>query len=421
EGVILSGGEFVADVINAGTLPTAFTMTDNSALFSFVAVIDGTTVDLNVDRQSLVTIVNAYKSGGVAGAAGVLDSMFDNGAPNADMQTLLSALSRLETEQEVVSAMNQLVPIVNGDAPLAIITSMHDVRNLVGARQRSGAGLNSGDETAADRNVWGKLYGSKADQDDDSGALGYDADTYGFIMGADIKPSSSYLLGAALGYSQTDIDGRNGQEADIDNFHGVLYGTFNMDERTDLNWIAGYGVHDTDTKRKISFMDTKAKGSYDSWSTHLGVNLERAYVIDEKTTLIPSVRADYAYVDSDSYTEKGAGALNLRVDDSDVDELIFGLDGVLERSLNEKSMLSLNLGIGYDALADQGSITSAWAAAPSAAFKTDGVDPSEFVYVGGFGITLGSDNDVQLDLRYDFEGRDNFTNQAVSFKVNKPF
>ncbi len=52
------------------------------------------------------------------------------------------------------------------------------------------------------------------------------------------------------------------------------------------------------------------------------VGTERAYAINQSTTFIPSVRADYIKVHNDGYNEKGAGVLNLDVGSSKAESLV---------------------------------------------------------------------------------------------------
>jgi outer membrane autotransporter protein len=253
--------------------------------------------------------------------------------------------------------------------------------------------------------------------------MGYESDTYGLMVGADTELEGPWMIGGFFGYSNSEAEsnGTAMHEAEIDSYQFGLYGNYEMNDRLDVDFYASYGSHDNDTTRYISLIDDTANGSYDSWSASLGVKMNHDYEINEKTMLTASARADYSYIDDDGYTETGAGASNLIVGGSDVDELILGIDGKVTHDYNEKTQLTANVGLGYDALADEGSITSAFAGAPGATFKTEGVEPEELVGEVGVGATFGEDGKVQTTVRYDAELRDDFTNQTVSLKLNVPF
>ena len=143
--------------------------------------------------------------------------------------------------------------------------------------------------------------------------------------------------------------------------------------------------------------------------------------MNDMTTFTPSLRIDYTYLEDDGYTETGAGASNLIVGSSDVDDLIIGIDGELAHNFNASTLFTADLGLGYDILADQGSITSAFAGAPSASFKTTGIDPSGWLVRGGLGLVFGEEDAMQFSLNYDFKVRDDFMNNSISLKFNMPF
>lgn len=426
-GHTLDDGDQLLDVVTAGTLAaSSFNVTDNNGLLAFTAAIDGNTVDLTTERLSVVDLVNASGNTGVAGVAGVIDAALDwaqdNGGAPEGFEDLLSALRALQTEEQVAEAMEQLVPTLHGDAKRQILSQIDDLRRVIWARQAASRGMNSGDQFFTDRNIWIAPFGSFAEQDESNGTYGYDSDTYGIMVGADARTDGPFTLGAAFGYSSSDIDGDNGyHDADVDSYGFVLYGTYHIDERTDLDMYATYGIHENDSKRDIPLLGLTAKGDYDGWSTSVGAKLGHDYPLSEATVLTASARANYTYLEDDGYKETGAGAQSLKVDSSDVDELILAVDGKITHQLTAGTALTANLGVGYDALADEGSITSNFVGAPGAAFKTEGVEPDEWIGYAGAGLVIGDGAGIQTTLRYDAEIRDDFTNQSVSVKVNVPF
>ncbi|WP_372877021.1 autotransporter domain-containing protein, partial [Pseudomonas sp.] len=130
----------------------------------------------------------------------------------------------------------------------------------------------------------------------------------------------------------------------------------------------------------------------------------------------PSVRTDYTWIKDEGYTEKGSSA-NLKVDSRSTDELILGLDGKLSHEFMPGTRVSANLGVGYDALNSQVSITSSFAGAPGASFTTRGLEPSPWLQRAGLGLTTNTDNGVEISLRYDAEHRESFLNQTASVKL----
>jgi len=129
---------------------------------------------------------------------------------------------------------------------------------------------------------------------------------------------------------------------------------------------------------------------------------------------------DYTSIDADSYNEKGAGALNLRVDSDTTDELVLGVNGKYNHALNDSMTLAANLGVGYDFLAEESSIGSSFVGG-GAAFTTKGLDPSPWIYRGGLGLEMYYADNMEIVARYDLEGRQDYLNQTASVKLQLSF
>lgn len=172
----------------------------------------------------------------------------------------------------------------------------------------------------------------------------------------------------------------------------------------------------------MPFAAMTAHSAYDSMVASAGVGLGRLFKLGEASTFTPSVRADYAWVRDQGYTETGAGVLNLVVNSRTTDQLILGLDGKFEHQLDEGISLSANLGVGYDALDQQTSITAAFAGDPSAsAFTTKGLDMDPWLLRGGLGISRTMSSGVEISARYDADRRQNFSNNTAALKVRWAF
>jgi outer membrane autotransporter protein len=142
--------------------------------------------------------------------------------------------------------------------------------------------------------------------------------------------------------------------------------------------------------------------------------------IDMENTFIPSVRVDYTSVQSQAYTEAGAGALNLSVAKQTYNTLIPSVDMRIDHSLDSKMTLSANAGAGYNTLNNQVSATSAYAGGGTA-FATNGLQVSPMLYNAGVGVTGQIDKNLQLNVRYDnVFSPTGYMNQMVSAKLKIP-
>ncbi|OIP44834.1 MAG: hypothetical protein AUK28_09375 [Desulfobacterales bacterium CG2_30_60_27] len=416
------------DVIGTGTLSAStFTVTDNSRLFDFTAIIDGNTVDLDVKRGLLVrqSVVNTGNETGL-GAAQVFDDLIAGGAiGNADMDAVITALGQLETDQEIANAVQQTLPLLTGDMKQASLDALRSSAHVVQDRLSAKRGLSSGDICKIERRVWLKPFGSWANQSDRKGVSGFDGDTYGLILGADTEMAAPSRLGLAVAYSHSDVDGKSAvarHDAEINSYQAMVYGSQRINDRTDIDFQANIGTNKNDGERHIDFLSPNriATADYDSTSAHVGVGLGRTCTIDAKNTFIPSVRADYSWIKDESYTETGADALNLNVDGDTTDELILGIDGQFNHALNNSILLTAKLGMGYDTLAEESSITASFVGG-GAAFTTNGLDPAPWLVRGGLGLVMFQANGLEFTASYDFEARSDFSNHTAGLKVLKSF
>lgn len=441
----LAIGQSLDSVVRAGgTLNGNFSkVTDNSALFDFKSVATNGTggkVDLQVVQgKTIIDIIDPPTPGGnggdddepairsnkpARGAAQTLDTIIGRGTQNAGMQQVITSLGKLSTAQQVSDAVSQTVPLLAGGSQAAAGAALSAVSDVVGARVSQGRGLSSGDEVLGEREVWVKTFGSWADQNERNGVSGFEVNSQGIIFGADAAISPQSRMGLAFAYANSDIDGDSKSapnSADMDLFQLIGYGSYDLDDATQLSYQLDYGQGRTDGKRQILFMGTEAKAKYDTQIVHAGVALGHTLRLGEATELTPSVRADYTWVEDESYRETGAGALNLNVDRRNSESLVLGADAELVHLFSDRLSTRLKLGVGYDTLGERASLTSAYAGEPGLSFRTQGLDASPWLGRGGVGVSYRVTDSTELSADYDAEYREDFLNQSASLKVRWAF
>jgi outer membrane autotransporter protein len=414
----------VSSIIHANTIGGTFaSFSDNSALFNFTPVYTATDVNLTIAAASHSGVFDAVTANGnksAEGAAHALDAII-----SANPGGQIAAVFIPVAANDVSNAASQTVPLIAGAVSQSIINNLSGVTHIVQSRQEGQYGKSSGDNFYGDKNFWFKPFGSWADQDSRNGVSGYKADSYGMIFGIDGTLSDVNRVGLAFAYSKTNIDstGVASQSADVDSYTAIAYGSHSLSDTTELNFQGDIGLHDTNGTRNIDIggANSRADSSYNSWSGHVGTGLAHTMTLSEKTAFTPSIRADYSYIRSNSYRENGAGVLNLNVDQATNEAFVVGIDGKVSHAINAKVALVANLGVGYDLINDQASLTSAFAGAPTVAFTTKGIDPSPWLARGGFGIVGRVSETTEISARYDFEVRDSFDNQTASVKVRWAF
>ena len=200
----------------------------------------------------------------------------------------------------------------------------------------------------------------------------------------------------------------------------VVYGDYDLNETDFVESYAVAGWNDNQTRRQLSVggLTRQARGDYNSFFTRIYTGLGRHYHTSDSWTCAPVVNIRYTYIDEDSYTEKGAGSLNLAVDDNDADSLILGLDGVATYRFgdNQGYTLKLRTGIGFDVLTDETVVTSTFAGG-GGAFTTTGAEPDEFTYGAGVGFKAAPTDRLSVHLDYEFEGRSDYQSHGGSLNL----
>ena len=425
----LESGDSLDDVITAtGGITGSFaSINDNSTLFNFTGVYNANDFDLMLapaaatGGTSTLDIVTRTGNSPARGAAVALDQIFTD--TNNPITQLFIPVST-GTDQEISNAVSQTLPLLAGGSQRASLAALSGMNRIIQARQEANRGLSSGEQFYGDKKMWMKPFGSWADQNDRKAVSGYDARVAGVVFGADATLSDEARVGLAFAYANAGVDGHSSvapNSANVDVYQLMGYGSYALDSATEVNYQVGVGQNKNDGTRRLPSFGLTAKSGYDSLLATAAIGVGRTYQQNETTSFTPSLRAEYTWIKDKGYTEKGAGAFNLDVKGRSTDQLILGIDGKLTHELKPGTTLSANLGLGYDVLNKQASITSAYAGAPGIDFTTKGLDSSPWLVRGGLGLATTMQSGVEISVRYDAEYRTDFLNQTASVKARWAF
>nr|WP_238379989.1 autotransporter outer membrane beta-barrel domain-containing protein [Janthinobacterium sp. Marseille] len=422
--------QVLARVISAGTLnASTFNISDNSALFNFRQVRNGNDIDLRVVANSgqgtgIRDAVIEQRTWSALDAARVLDTQLNNGV-TGDMGNVINAFGQLPDNRAVARAATQTLPLASGHQ--AILGTLGTFQNVIQNRIGGNTGLSSGD-TLKDKQIWGRVFGSRADQDDRKGSSGFSADSWGLGFGADAEVAAGSRVGLAYGYAKTSVNGNTdlagtAQDSNVSSHLFSAYGSKELGQDRSISWQADLGVSDNDSMRQLNFggLNRTARADFRTYSAHVGAALRQQFALSETTSLTPALRADYSWLKSQSYNETGADALDLNVASQKTDALVLGADTYLQHRFSATSRLDAHLGIGYDTINKPGAIVAAYAGAPGLSFVTSGIDQSPWLVRGGIGYTHTTANGTEVSLRYDAEGRSEYLNQSASVRAKWMF
>ena len=238
-------GQTLYNVVTASTALTIenkLNITDNSALldFSYATSGDwennGDAGNINLIVAQGQTVEEAVKNispkvtqhTNAQGAANALDRIIDNIDNNPQMQTVITRLNQLSSNEAVARAVESTTPVAANATVGATTQISNGIAGIVTQRQNaniSAGGMNSGDGMFSENNMWIKPFGSIGSQNNKDGINGFDVKTYGLGFGADTEYKNNQKLGLAFFYTNANVDVNNmNQNADLDVFTTLVYG-----------------------------------------------------------------------------------------------------------------------------------------------------------------------------------------------------
>jgi len=185
--------------------------------------------------------------------------------------------------------------------------------------------------------LWLAGQGIIAEVDDgDADIQDFDYDTYDISVGLDYKVTREFVVGALFNYGHTDANlDSNGSQLDVDSYTGGLYAGYqSMDDGWFGNAFVMGGGNSIDQSRRIVFgaINRTADGDSDGWQISTGASGGYLFDLNREGTwrVGPTAGVQYTHLELDGYTETGAGALNLILQDQDADSFRTALGGRLE-------------------------------------------------------------------------------------------
>ena len=300
--------------------------------------------------------------------------------------------------------------------------TLNVLNTVIQARQDSARGLGSGDLAFNDKHFWFKPFGVYTKQDDKNGKNGFDANTYGFGIGADGEYKEGRRAGIAFFYSNSSLDINNvAQESDLDAFNFIVYGSNPIiDDKSRLFYQAGAGFQKNTSKRYLT--SQTAKADYTSRSFYAQVKAIKYYKINDKLTITPAIEGSYRYFYTPSYSEKGAGNSNLNVRSSSTSEVLLGILSKFEYEINDDTHFISNVAFTYDFNNDANSVDASFQGSPGVVFNTKGIKNNALSYELGLGIAKILQKNLVVDVKYDLYGKGSgFINHAVMAKFKYKF
>ncbi|MBH2731143.1 autotransporter outer membrane beta-barrel domain-containing protein [Serratia marcescens] len=300
-----------------------------------------TGVMLSVGRNgtSFASVAQTPNERAVAAAADAL------AAGNPVYESLLGSGTAGEARQ----AFRQLSGQIHADIASALVNDSRYLREALNGRLRQAEGLASSSAIKADEGgAWAQLLGAWDHASGDANATGYQASTYGVLVGLDSAAADDWRLGVATGYTRTSLHGGYGSKADSDNYHLAAYGDKQFGALA-LRGGAGYTWHRIDTKRSVNYgmQSDRDTAKYSARTEQLFA--EAGYSVQgEWLNLEPFVNLAYVNFENNGIAESG-GAAALRGDKQHTDATVstLGLRADTEWQVSAGTTVALRSELGW--------------------------------------------------------------------------
>ncbi len=300
---------------------------------------NGVTLSVGRNGTSFASVAQTANERAAAAAADAL------AAGNPVYESLLSSGSAGEARQ----AFRQLSGQIHADIASALVNDSRYLREALNGRLRQAEGLASSSAIKADEDgAWAQLLGAWDHASGDANATGYQASTYGVLVGLDSAAAADWRLGVATGYTRTSLHGGYGSKADSDNYHLAAYGDKQFGALA-LRGGAGYTWHRIDTKRSVNYgmQSDRDTAKYSARTEQLFA--EAGYSVKGQwLNLEPFVNLAYVNFENNGIAESG-GAAALRGDKQHTDATVstLGLRADTEWQVSPGTTVALRSELGW--------------------------------------------------------------------------
>ena len=150
--------------------------------------------------------------------------------------------------------------------------------------------------------VWTRTYSNRYSVQDGYGA-GYSQSQQGVAFGADTKlADTDWLVGAMIGYSQSNLDLKYGSSGTVDSYSVGAYAT-KFDSQTGFYIDAVTKINRFDNHLKVTMSDgVRTKGDYDSYGLSGSLEVGKQYALNDRWFLAPFAQLNAAVVSGKHYS-----------------------------------------------------------------------------------------------------------------------
>lgn len=267
-----------------------------------------------------------------------------------------------------------------------------------------------------------RAHTSLVDNAKDASSANFDFNTYGAIVGIDVKPDDFSLYGFALGYDYGSAKlHNNGGDVHSDSFRATAFASGLIGDGTFfLDGAVHVGMNSYDIDRKTLVGDTK--GDTDGWNAGFALSFGKGFLLNKSSEsrllITPYIDLSYLYTKVDSFDESGTAALD--VDAFDAQSLRGRLGATLDWQIplgEWDARLSLDIAYSHEFIDDEAEMDARFVANREK-FSVDGIIGSSDTFSFSPSMTIDLSEHDSLSFGYTLEYG---TDEQVSHSLNAGF
>ena len=353
----------------------------------------------------------------------VLGSIAAEGTQSGDMVEVIQKMDidnfgYGNNQANLATQVRRLAPIANASYTESAFSSFDLSLNAVDMRMSALRGdcCVSESDTATglsrDSGFWLKGLGSYGKKKQHGEYDGYTTTEYGAAAGLDTHLNHKLVFGLAGSYAATDVkqqDFRYGDTMNIKNYQVTGYLSYDLTKAFYVDGAVSYGLNRYDGSRAAAVGRT-ADASFDGHQFGADFGIGYGIKLGSKTSFTPMASVDYKELKQDAYTETGAGAISLNLDEQAINRTRLGVGGRLATEWSNPGLTvcpEVALFWYHNTNALSKDIVSSFTGGGSS-FVTPGVVLDPDTWNLSAALTASSRSAFSLQLRYDLDKRNEF-------------
>ncbi len=366
-------------------------------------------------------------------------------SPNGTLASLQQFLNSSNNSSEVkTAAINSITPQVDNSPNRVVFDTTNSTLNMIGNRldnlrsnffssrntsntdgraEKAVTGVSSGDELMR-KNVWIQQFASKIDQGNSAASVGYKANSLGVAFGGDHEINDDFVLGIGGSYAHSNAKSRDTLKLNsISTYQANIYSGYNFDKFF-LNSMLGVAFNRYESTRAIPLFSLTASSRYSGRSYLARIEGGSVEDLVNNFVLSPSIMITAAYNRLNSYSESGAGALNLKVrnDSSSFFETRLGAKLSRKFSITAETVIApeFSVSYGYDFAGSKQKMTSNFIGQQTT-FDSSSARVAQGSLKFGSGINIYTNDTATISANYDYEHRKNYQAHTGNLKFKYSF